>query len=688
MTKKLTNWFLLTFFLLPGLLLSQDDFMFQFQRQIDSLQKLIPGSGIEKQVVILNNLASCYAPLNFDSSIFYSSRAARLATNSGYNKGIGLARYNAGNAYYYKLDFKNALLSYLSAQSLLEKVQGYKELGDLNMMLGNINYFICRGDEALACYRKALGYYHVSGSQASMFDVYDAMSMAMYFLKTGPVDSTLVCGYKMLEHARRNKNGYQEAYALMQIGMFHSVNGISLQGKQKTLPYCDSALALASALNQDGLVSITYITLGNFYDNNTPFFEITGDMVAARSNYDKAYQSARKSGCSYLQAAILNDLVAIDWKEKKYNQAAIHLDSCETRLKDFFTAEWKNTPAKGFIINALGKMQDYFIAQRTRVNMCHLRFLLAMAKGETLQAVDCQDLYYQYRDTLIYSQQGRQIELIMAEDEADKQQQKMVTLARDNELNQLKLSRSRFVFIGSGTAVLLISVIFLLFFQRRKLRAEQRSVSMEQRLLRAQMNPHFIFNSLASIQNFVINENSDQASIYLSRFSQLVRNILDNSVEENIPLEKEISTIENYLELQKVRYAGKFEYKISVDEKIDTENIMIPPMLAQPFIENAIEHGIRHKETPGRIDIRFHQQDGLICFEVEDDGVGRKKAHEIELKHTSRHRSMATSITRDRLGTLNKKLKKKIWMEITDLKDDSGQGCGTRVEFGIPLVIK
>jgi LytS/YehU family sensor histidine kinase len=276
----------------------------------------------------------------------------------------------------------------------------------------------------------------------------------------------------------------------------------------------------------------------------------------------------------------------------------------------------------------------------------------------------------------------------MAEEEADKQQQKINTLARDNEVNQLKLSRNRFIFIGSGTGILLISVIFLLFFQRRKHKAERHSVSMEQRLLRAQMNPHFIFNSLASIQNFVINENSDQANVYLSRFSQLVRNILDNSVEEYIPFEKEINTIENYLALQKVRYAGKFEYGISVDEKIDAENTLIPPMLAQPFIENAIEHGIRHKETTGRIDIRFHQQDGLICFEVEDDGVGRKKAHEIELNQASRHRSMATSITRDRLGTLNKKQKKKIRMEITDLKDDSGQGCGTRVEFGIPLVIK
>jgi LytS/YehU family sensor histidine kinase len=275
--------------------------------------------------------------------------------------------------------------------------------------------------------------------------------------------------------------------------------------------------------------------------------------------------------------------------------------------------------------------------------------------------------------------------LLIAEDEAEKQAQKLRDLEQSNELNKLKLSRTRNIFIVTGAGILLVSIILLLLFQRRKLKAEQRSVMMEQRLLRAQMNPHFIFNSLASIQNFVINENSGQATVYLSRFSQLVRNILDNSTEEYVLLEKEISTIENYLELQKIRYSGKFDSSITVDENIDLENMLIPPMLAQPFIENAIEHGIRYKLTPGHIQVRFRLKGGLIRVEVEDDGVGRDKAHEIEAKQKIRHRSMAISITRDRLDILNKKLKNKIRVEIIDLKDVSGQPCGTRVEFGIPV---
>jgi sensor histidine kinase YesM len=276
----------------------------------------------------------------------------------------------------------------------------------------------------------------------------------------------------------------------------------------------------------------------------------------------------------------------------------------------------------------------------------------------------------------------------MAEAEAEKTDQKIRTLSQDNELNQLRLSRTRFIFAGTAAGVLIISLFLLLFFQRKRWKAEQKSVNLEQKLLRSQMNPHFIFNSLASIQNFVINQKATEASIYLSRFSQLVRNILDSSVDENVPLQKEIETIQNYLELQKVRYAGQFEYTLTVDEKIDEESMMIPPMLAQPFIENAIEHGIKYKETMGHIDIRFKLEDDIIRFEVEDDGVGREKAKEIEQKHKRIHRSMSTSITHERLIKLNRKLKHKIRMEIIDLKDNLGGACGTKVSFGIPVVVK
>ncbi|MCU0370189.1 MAG: histidine kinase, partial [Bacteroidales bacterium] len=228
-------------------------------------------------------------------------------------------------------------------------------------------------------------------------------------------------------------------------------------------------------------------------------------------------------------------------------------------------------------------------------------------------------------------------------------------------------------------------LIIMLWLQRRRFRSEKKAFFLEQKLLRSQMNPHFIFNSLSSIQNFIVTEKPDKASIYLSKFAKLVRNILDNSVEEFVSLEKEINTIENYLELQKVRYAGKFDYRIDIDNDIDPEIVRIPPMLAQPFIENAIEHGIKHRETPGHIDIRFSLKDHTLIFEVEDDGVGRQKAREIEILRDPAHKSMATSLTQERIANLNRKLHRKIGLEIIDLENTMGEATGTRVVFGVPI---
>jgi len=154
-----------------------------------------------------------------------------------------------------------------------------------------------------------------------------------------------------------------------------------------------------------------------------------------------------------------------------------------------------------------------------------------------------------------------------------------------------------------------------------------------------------------------------------------------------------LNTIENYLELQKVRYPDKFDYIIDIDPVIYIESVMVPPMLAQPFIENTIEHGIKHKEGKGRITIRIYRLGDLTIgrlgdwamFEEDDDGVGRERATCLLLQQEGKHKSLATAITRERIAALNRRSKKKITLEIIDLKDDNGNARGTLVRFRLPL---
>jgi hypothetical protein len=445
-------------------------------------------------------------------------------------------------------------------------------------------------------------------------------------------------------------------------------------------------LYLAEKLKNEKIITIIFCDLGSNYDRGSPLFDSTGNLALARYYYEKSIIHARKSGEIIFQIMIHNSLAGIDIEEKKYDQAERNLDSVETKLIEYFQVDLKNPDMPDSVIRFREEPFNFFLAQREKNYLFKHRYNLALAKGDLTNAIEYLDLYYQSIISMKSVQQGRQLEMMIAEAESERIDRKMQNLSQTNELNQLKLSRSRFMFLWAGAGVVIISLLILLYFQRKKWKAEQKSITLEQKLLRSQMNPHFIFNSLASIQNFIVNQKANEASIYLSRFSQLVRNILDNSIEEYVTVQKEIETIKHYLELQKVRYADQFSYNLNVDEKIDEENMMIPPMLAQPFIENAIEHGIRYKETVGHIDIRFRLEGELIRFEVEDDGVGREKAHEIELKQNRVHRSLSTSITHDRLVKLNKKLKTKIHLEIIDLKNNLGEACGTKVTFGIPIL--
>jgi hypothetical protein len=276
--------------------------------------------------------------------------------------------------------------------------------------------------------------------------------------------------------------------------------------------------------------------------------------------------------------------------------------------------------------------------------------------------------------------------------ETERKEQQILLLEKETELAKTNVRQTRLLLFGISSILVIFLFMVFIYLRQNRLKAEQDKIVLQQRLFRSQMNPHFLYNSLASIQNFIITEDPDSASVYLSRFASLVRSILDSSNEEFIPLEQELELIENYLALQKVRYDEKFDYAVEIDEGIDPEILEVPPMLTQPFIENAILHGIKPKKGKGRVIVRLRRlndwtirQRADIVFEVEDDGIGRAKSQEISQEQRNRHKSLATSITRQRIAALNKKHRTNISMEIIDLTNAPGQASGTLVRFRIPM---
>ena len=245
-----------------------------------------------------------------------------------------------------------------------------------------------------------------------------------------------------------------------------------------------------------------------------------------------------------------------------------------------------------------------------------------------------------------------------------------------------------------GGAIVSVVVLFLLMltlfvFWRVRRKDKRKMIELEQRLLLSQMNPHFVFNSLTAIQSYIFRSDPYMAGKYLASFAKLVRLILENSCEQLITIAKERETIEHYLDLQSLRFSGKFKYIINVCPDIAPEHHLIPPMLAQPFIENAIEHGIIHLSTQGQIAISYKLQGKKVVLEVEDNGIGIKKSLQQDESSRTKHQSMAMQITRDRLKKLGEISGKRVGLEIVDLADTLPENShGTLVRFVIPLIIK
>jgi Histidine kinase/Y_Y_Y domain/Two component regulator propeller len=224
--------------------------------------------------------------------------------------------------------------------------------------------------------------------------------------------------------------------------------------------------------------------------------------------------------------------------------------------------------------------------------------------------------------------------------------------------------------------------------EREKNAIQQRMNDLEQMALRSQMNPHFIFNCLNSIQNFIINHNVEATNWYLTEFAHLIRQTLDNSDKATISITNEIKYLQRYLELEKMRFGNSFAFKVQVDPGIDRDFTCIPTMILQPYVENSIRHGIRHKKSGGgHIDIKFSKnRHELLCI-VEDNGIGRKKSNEFKSHMHVEYQSKGMSLTAERINILNRQQPNPITIEVIDLADMYNQPSGTRVVIHFPGIL-
>ena len=266
---------------------------------------------------------------------------------------------------------------------------------------------------------------------------------------------------------------------------------------------------------------------------------------------------------------------------------------------------------------------------------------------------------------------------------------------KENEIQQLltqEATQRNYYLVGGVFLFLAVMALLSRLRYKRKRDKEQLTTDFKRQLaqaetkaLRAQMNPHFIFNSLSSINSFVMDQKHEIASEYLIKFSKLIRLILDNSRSETISIEKELETLKLYVLLESARFENRFKCIYQIADDVNSSTIMIPPMLLQPFVENAIWHGLMQKETEGTITVEIKKEnEEFLNISVTDDGIGREKAASLKSKSAT-HKSHGLKVTSQRIDMMNKLNSTGAQVDVLDLKDESGHPTGTRVVLIIPI---
>lgn len=259
-------------------------------------------------------------------------------------------------------------------------------------------------------------------------------------------------------------------------------------------------------------------------------------------------------------------------------------------------------------------------------------------------------------------------------------------LANENELVKSHLEKNRLSLLLSLLAIVLVTVLLFIFNRQQQITQEKKILTLEQNMLKSQMNPHFIFNSLNSIKLYIINNEKENAVYYLNKFAKLIRKILVASNEKDISLADELDTMKLYMNIENIRFSNEINFKIKIDEKINPENIRVPSLILQPFLENSLWHGLSSKTDDKRIELDIKKEsDDYITISITDNGVGRKVSHERKLNKTLQRDSVGIEITRERLFNFSKRFARMYDLKIEDLFDHQNKASGTKVILNIPI---
>ncbi len=672
------------------------------REKINRLEALLPTTQGMHRVDCLNALSEEYwwpPKVLPDSISCWAIPAHNEALRLGYTSGIATAIMHLGVAELYRKNFRTAENYLRQALPVFENRNNGREVGWCNLWLGQTLYGENNFKDAIACYIKSSPLLRKSGDGEGEGKVYAWMSFL--YEAIGDYDSSFYYCNKSLQIREKMSDEVCIAGALVNMGhlykaagAFDDAIGYYKKGWQyasthdfnvRTTNWNNMHEAIGTVYRLKDMLdsSVYYIHQAIQIDPENQLTYVSfGETLLAENKYDSALtiflppiEHYRKENDNWDLMRLLLD-VAEAYEGKKKEATALQYAAEGFSLAK--SANIKPYMIQGYLL--LSKIYNH-LKENDRAYFFMQQYISLKDSVSNKQFLWRLTNYKKQADF------NAQLERIASLDKDNK------ILDKDNRIKEEKLKRAIMLkwTLIIGLLIALMSGTFIfrnltlkrknenLEHQRKQSELKLTAAELEMQALRAQMNPHFIFNCLSSINSFILKSETQSASDYLTKFSRLIRMVLTNSNKSFIPLEDELDMLRLYLDMERLRFKNAFDYNIVFENTIDSSNILVPPLLLQPFAENAIWHGLMHKEGHGTLNIALSTENDILNCVITDNGVGRDKAAQLKSKSANQRKSMGLQITAERLALLNKDLSEQTHFTIEDVVDSDGKVAGTQV---------
>jgi len=613
---------------------------------------------------------ACYTAAGQDSiAIQMYQQALSIAEREGNTRTIGGVSYSMGILYYNRSEHYQALKYQQKALDVFKK---NKDL-DSRMMIDAALNSMGITYMALSEYSRALNYFHEGIKFAEQYQDYDALvsiqqNIGLIYKRMENFPRALEYYKKALLHYEKTGDQYRLAGSLSNIAAIHD----GLGNHEKALRAYREALKIYQALGDPRLIANSLVNIGITYLNL--------DDVVALEYLNEALKLHHIPDDKYMHGVILLQIANVYSNaapavlaqdgitvKQAYNKALLYLEKALPLIREAGSLDEEENIWETFS-KIYERQHDYGKALHAYKNAVSLR--------DSARSSD------------------KKHEILKKEMEFEFEKKEAVAKAENEKrhaLSAAEIKRQRIIrntSIIGGIALIIVGGIIVMLYKvnrdadEHKREADFRSLvsETEMKALRAQMNPHFIFNSLNSINDYIARHDTDTATLYTTKFARLMRIVLENSEHREVSLADDLKALELYMQLEALRMGKKMQYDIVIDPEIDPEHTMVPPLLLQPFVENAIWHGLVHKKEGGHITITIGQQDGMLYCSVQDNGIGRKQSEVINAGKTAPgKKSLGMKITGERIQIINRVKNAQAEVRFEDLEE------GTQVLVKLPL---